>query len=273
MKTPLRIISYGGGVQSTAMIVLATQGIIPNVDAALFSNVGDDSEHPDTLVYVREIMQPWAAERGFPVHELNRTLKTGEVQTLYGRIMNHEGPTLREPIPIRGMNGRPFKRSCTADHKIKVLGKWIKAQDPERLPAEVLIGISTDEYMRANRGRDEKWERRTYPLIDLDMTRTDCMKVISDAGLPVPPKSSCYFCPFHSIPVWQELRRDRPDLFEKAAELEDTMNARRAAREKDPVYLTRKGRPLREVITLPEPGLFEPENFNDGKCDEGYCWT
>ena len=45
----MKVISYGGGVQSTAMLVLANQGAIDSVDAALFSNVGDDSEHPATL--------------------------------------------------------------------------------------------------------------------------------------------------------------------------------------------------------------------------------
>ena len=66
MSEPLKVISYGGGVQSTAMIVLATQGLIPGVTDALFSNVGDDSEYPATLTFVRDIMTPWAAERGIP---------------------------------------------------------------------------------------------------------------------------------------------------------------------------------------------------------------
>ncbi len=45
----MRVISYGGGVQSTALLVLANRGEIRYVDAALFANVGDDSEDPDTL--------------------------------------------------------------------------------------------------------------------------------------------------------------------------------------------------------------------------------
>lgn len=45
----MRVISYGGGVQSTAMIVLAAQGKLGPVTDAIFANVGDDSEHPQTL--------------------------------------------------------------------------------------------------------------------------------------------------------------------------------------------------------------------------------
>jgi hypothetical protein len=43
---PITVISYGGGVQSTALLVLAIQRQLGPVDAALFANVGDDSEDP-----------------------------------------------------------------------------------------------------------------------------------------------------------------------------------------------------------------------------------
>lgn len=42
----LRVFSYGGGVQSTAALVLAAQGRI-DFPAFVFANVGEDSEHPD----------------------------------------------------------------------------------------------------------------------------------------------------------------------------------------------------------------------------------
>ena len=48
----MRVISYGGGVQSPALLVMAARGELGKVDAALFCNVGDDSEHPETLEYV-----------------------------------------------------------------------------------------------------------------------------------------------------------------------------------------------------------------------------
>lgn len=270
----MKIISYGGGVQSTAMIVLAVDGKIPNVDLALYSNVGDDSEHPETNQYVREIMQPWAAQRGFLVVETQRKLKTGETQTLWQRMMDYDGDKLREPIPVYGYTGAPMSRSCTADHKIKVLGQWIKQNiSKEHLPCEVLIGISVDEIERAGRGKNEKWEDRKYPLLDLGYRRSDCVDIIKNAGLPVPPKSSCFFCPFHSILTWRELRRDHNELFEKAAQLEDKLNERRHTREMQPVYLTRKLRPLREAIQEAGPTLFDDGTFNNGGCDEGYCWT
>lgn len=267
----MRFISYGGGVQSTALIVLAASGRIPKANAALFANVGDDSEYPDTLDYVRNVISPWADEKGVPVVELHRTLKDGTSQTLWQRMMDYDGDMLREPIPVYGWSGAPMSRSCTADHKIKVLGKYVKSVvAKEDRPVEMMLGISVDEIQRANRGKNEPWETRIYPLLDLGLRRDHCEQIIRDAGLPVPPKSACFFCPFAKIRNWQEMRRDDPELFAKAVELEDKLNERRAKRAKEPVYLTRRGRPL---STLEPAGEMLFEMFNDGKCDEGVCWV
>uniref|UniRef100_UPI00397B190F hypothetical protein n=1 Tax=Salmonella sp. SAL4434 TaxID=3159889 RepID=UPI00397B190F len=80
--------SYGGGVQSTAMVVMAAHGELHGgpYDAALMSNVGDDSEHPATLAYVREVAIPWADSVGFPIHLLQRVKRDGTTETLYGRL-------------------------------------------------------------------------------------------------------------------------------------------------------------------------------------------
>jgi hypothetical protein len=245
------------------------------VDAALFANVGDDSEHPASLDYVRNVMQPWAAERGLPVHELHKETRDGQKETLWGRVMR-EG-SRSEPIPIYLTNGSPGSRSCTSEFKIRVVGKWLKANGADADdPAIVAIGISTDEMQRANNKKVEPYERPVYPLLQLGLNRGDCINVIADAGLPVPPKSSCFFCPFHSTNTWVDLRRDDPELFDKAQFLEDTFNERRAASGKGPVHLTRFGRRLSSAIPDGQDTLFEvPANgvFNEGKCDDGYCWT
>ncbi len=55
----IKVTSYGGGVQSTALLVLAAQGRI-DFKTFLFCNVGDDSENPETLEYVRQIAIPFA---------------------------------------------------------------------------------------------------------------------------------------------------------------------------------------------------------------------
>ena len=268
----LTTISYGGGVQSTAMLVLASQGKLGYpVTHALFANVGDDSEHPKTLEYVRNIILPWAQNKPVEVIELQRHKRTGDNETLWGRLMKEGSRSL--PIPIRMSNGAPGNRSCTRDFKIAVVGKWLKANGakPDN-PATVCIGISTDEIQRVNNKKAMPYEIPVYPLIDLGLNRARCINVIQEAGLPVPPKSSCFFCPFHEPSMWSEMRRDEPELFWKASDLEKTLNTRREMLGKDPVWLTRFNKPLADAI--PEAQDMLPIFGADmDTCDEGYCWT
>lgn len=267
----VRSISWGVGVQSTALVVLAGTGRI-DFPVALFANVGDDSEHPATLRYFHDHGRPWAEAHGIEVHELHRVptrgVSKGEVETLWGRLMREGSRSL--PIPVRMSNGAPGTRSCTADFKIRVISRWLIAHGATQDdPATVAIGISTDEIERANNRREERAERVTYPLLDLGLSRQDCADIITDAGLPEPPKSACFFCPFHRAQMWAEMRRDEPELFARAQQLEDTLNARRDDLGKDRVFLTRYGRRLSDAIAEAQPTLFDgPEG-----CDEGYCWT
>ena len=266
-----RVIAFGGGVQSTALLVLAATGRI-DYTTFLFCNVGDDSEDPATLAYVAAHAVPYAAAHGLALHELRRDRRDGTVETLYGRLIRPESRSL--PIPVRMANGAPGTRSCTADYKIKIIGRWVRAHGATPAdPATVGIGISLDEIHRAGNRTTSPWERVVYPLLDLDppLRRLDCLRVIKAAGLPPPPKSACWFCPFHTPHVWSEMRRDRPELFERAASLEDLLNARRATLGKDPVYLTRFNKPLREAIGEAGPTLFD--DVTDVTCDAGTCMT
>jgi len=267
MTEQLRVVSYGGGVQSTALLVLAAQGYI-DFPTFLFANVGDDSEHPKTLRYVREVAFDYAAAHGIRIEELHRIPKrgisAGKVETLYGRLMREGSRSL--PIPVRMSDtGAPGTRSCTADFKIRVVQRWVKEQGATaNNPCITAIGISTDEYERATSRKREDYELLEYPLLHLEwrgrtgLSRGDCIEVIRSAGLPVPPKSSCYFCPFHRPSVWAEMRRDEPELFDKAAHLEATLNARRDKLGKDHVFLTRFGKPLPDAIAAAQAGLFDP---------------
>jgi PP-loop superfamily ATP-utilizing enzyme len=266
-----RLISYGGGVQSTALLVLAATEQI-DFQHAIFSNVGDDSEHPASLKYVREIAKPYADKHGINLVEVQRTNREGvPTETLHQRLVNKEHRAIG--IPVRMSNGAPASRTCTSEYKIKVVAKWVRQQGATKTdPATVAIGISTDEMQRANNRQTIPYEIAVYPLLDLGLNRGDCQNIIANAGLPVPPKSSCYFCPFHRTSTWREMRRDEPELFEKSVDLERKINEKRTRLGMDHVWLSDRLRPLDEAIFEAQ----EPLNFEqDGPegCDEGYCWT
>jgi hypothetical protein len=249
---PLRSISYGGGVQSTALLVLAAQGRI-DFPLFLFCNVGDMSENPATLEYVKQYAEPYAARHGIELTTLRRTMvRSGETRDLYDEIMRPG--SMAQKIPVRLSNGKPGSRSCTVDYKIQVVGRELarrgatagkvckthrvagEACEVDGMPyscgtgpqpdcpdciqprlATVGIGISLDEIGRADGGKKRApWERIEYPLPTLGLRRTDCERIILGAGLPIPPKSSCWFCPMHRPDAWHTLRRTQPEQFEKA---------------------------------------------------------
>jgi hypothetical protein len=274
MSTPIRAISYGGGVQSTALLVLAATGRI-DFPVFLFANTGDDSEDPATLDYLHRYAEPYAAAHGIALHELHRIRRDGSVETLRGRLTREGSRSL--PIPVRMSNGAPGTRSCTADFKIKVVGRWLKQQGASpATPAVVGIGISLDEIQRVNNRRAMPYEIPVYPLLEQQppLRRHDCERIIAAAGLPIPPKSACWFCPLKTTGRWAEMRRDRAGLFADACALEDLLNGRRRTLGRDPVWLTRYNRPLREAIPAAQgmlPGF--DADAGDALCDNSSCFT
>ncbi|WP_018470800.1 MULTISPECIES: hypothetical protein [unclassified Streptomyces] len=266
----LRTFSFGGGWQSTAALVLAAQGRI-DFRTFLFANVGPDSENPHTLTYVERYAAPYAAAHGLDLIELHREAK-GTTETIRQRIMTSRGS--RQTIPVFLTNGKPGKRNCTYDFKILVTGAWLKAHGAtETNRATVAMGISLDEIARANAGKAMPYEELVYPLLELGIRRTDCPRIIRSAGLPVPPKSSCDFCPMRKIPEWQSMHLEDPERFERACEIEDTINTFLAAKGKRSVYLTRTGRPLRELFKAgTQLPLFDFDTDDEG-CDNGWCTT
>lgn len=307
----LRVFSFGGGVQSTAALVLPAQARI-DYQTFLFCNVGHDSENPATISYVHDIAMPYAEKHGIRLIELQKVLRDGSTDTVFGRLTRPNSRSIGIPVRMNG-SGAPGRRSCTYDFKVAVVDKWIKEQtsrgqiramkeamllryavgkiDKETVKrimftldsffsehesvAEVGLGISLDEFQRMKPNMDVDtiyWKVNTFPLlmeVEKPLTRQDCINVIERAGLPVPPKSSCYFCPFHTMRRWQDMRTNDPELFWNAVNLEKFINKRRISLGLDPVWLTDKLKPLDEATTDLEQGTL----FEDDLCDSGYCFV
>jgi hypothetical protein len=254
-------------VQSTAALVLAARGEI-QFPVFVFANVGDDSEHPKTLAYVREVARPFAEAHGIEAVELRKTFH-GFPETLLAHIGRCERSL---PLPVRMSNGAPGRRTCTADFKIAVIASWQRRRGATRHdPAVTGLGISTDEAHRARTHSGIASQTLTYPLLDLGLSRADCVEIIRGAGLPVPPKSACWFCPFQKRAEWVRMQQEEPHLLQKAVELEDLLNRRRARLGRDPIFLHSAARPLREVMGLPPAELPPVAGEETEMCDSGYC--
>jgi hypothetical protein len=266
----MRVFSFGGGIQSTAALVLSAQRKLPYTHF-VFSNVGDDSENPDTIAYIQEVAIPYAEEFGLQVIEVKRQVKDGKPQTLLQDAMQNKNSI---PIPMY-INGKPAKRICTSDWKINVVNKWMRenagASKKSRQPIGVGISIDESHRMRSDDPERYPYTITEYPLVDMRLTRVDCRDIINKAGIPMAPKSSCWFCPFKKKLEWTEMRGTHPELFAKAIELEDI------TRKKHPEYqhvgLTPSKMPLDLAIPLESINMFKGDDTNWDFCESGYCMT
>lgn len=263
----IRAISYGGGVDSTALLVLAARGDL-DVRIALFADVGR-AENPDTMRYLVEFAMPFAARHGIELAVVQRRRRDGTPVDLWDDAIK---PSRTVPVPMRMSNGAPGNRTCTHAWKIQPIAKELKRRGASKdQPATLMLGIGVDEYQRMNTSRIAHIVHE-YPLIDRRIDRAGAVALIERAGLPVPPKSSCIWCPFKRKAQWHELMRNHPERFANAVQFERDINAKREAIGRDPVWLTSVGRPLDEAIT--ESGQARLFDDDGASCDiGGYCFA
>ena len=264
----MRIFSSGGGRQSTAVLVLAAQGKV-QYDAFVFANVGEDSENPDTIDYLHNYTLPFAEGHGIRFEVVQKT-RFGKPETVHEAIFRKNRSI---PLPMYLPLGGRGSRACTYDFKVGTVDKWCKKNDA--MDVVVGLGISISEFSRV---RSTEWneskhykglmKKLEYPLIDLLMSDKGCEFVVRDAGLPLAPRSSCWFCPFHRHSEWVLMRENNPALFQKAVDVDEYLRTKRGALMEEGCFLHPSRKPLSVVVGKQANFLDESDN-----CESGYCFT
>ena len=108
--------------------------------------------------------------------------------------------------------------SCSERFKIRPQQRWIKQQGITNVMW--LVGIHHGERKRAERTLNQRSDV-TFPLIDWRWDQAECVDAIRCAGLPVPVRSACFFCPAMRKVEVIRLAKDEPELFKRAVEMED----------------------------------------------------
>lgn len=219
-------LSHGGGVNSWALyLYLMDQGEVPGVDfEAVF--VDHQTDWPETYEYMDMMIA-----KGYPVTAI-RPEHGGHV-TVYDFCRKWN------KIPGR----QPGHRWCTQRFKVEVVERYYQK------PCIELIGFDVSEKHRKTGLIGKAGVEQDFPLIAAGIDRQGCEEIIKRHGLPTPPKSGCYICPFMRRSQWIELKRKHSDLFCRAVRLEKNCNERRAAAGKEPVYF---GDIPLETLVLPK---------------------
>jgi hypothetical protein len=262
-------LSLGAGVQSTAMLVMSALGLhgCPKADCAMFADTGDE---PSWVYDHLETLKAWSS---IPIHV---TSKGHLSQDVADRLSGKKKRFAAIPAWTRGQDGReaPLRRQCTREYKIEPLEKKVREllgyrkYQHNKHKVACLLGISTDEISRMKPSRTH-WITNLFPLIDAGLSRIDCTKLIKDAGLPVPKKSACVFCPYHDDRFWHDMKANHPDEFAKAVSFDNMIRDMTKTGIEQQVFLHRSLQPLDQIDFGKRLGLPVINGFN-AEC-EGLC--
>lgn len=253
----MKILSFGGGVQTVTMAVMACLGDYEMPDVAIFADPQWESKA--TYEYMAWF-EGWMAQRGLKLIKATKGSIKEDALNINSRFASM--PLYTEP------NGM-LMRQCTNEYKIQVVYKEIrklmglKFRERANDVCDLWLGISTDEASRMKPSR-VKWIENKYPLIDKEMNRSDCIAYLKKNGIPIPPKSACVGCPFHSDYYWLDLKKNSPKEWEEACQFDEKIRTLRVCL-KNKVYLHKSRRPLREAY-LAEDQM----DFFQNEC-EGHC--
>ena len=206
------VAAWGGGVNSTAMLVQCVQRHEP-VDLVLFADTG--GEKPETYAFRDVFAAWWKAHSGAPFISVRASSKDESLEA--------------ECLRIKSLPSKAYGYSkCSMRWKIEPQDKFVNNWEPARVAwkngerVTKLVGFDAGEAHRTTgTTRDLHKYLYRYPLIEWGMARKECAESIVAAGLPVPPKSSCFFCPNMGQQEILDLRDQHPDLLARALAMEE----------------------------------------------------
>lgn len=206
----MNIVAYGGGVNSTAMLIELHRRK-ERVDAILFADTG--GERPETYAGLKQVSD-WCVAHGLPEIVTVRKTYKGQPETLEANCER------MRTLPSIAYGFKSCSMKYKADPQDKWTNNWKPARDEWDAGRKIikLIGYDAGEERRARIREDDKYVHR-YPLIEWDLWREDCEEIVRSEGLVV-GKSSCFFCPSMKKSEILELDIRHPDLMRRALEME-----------------------------------------------------
>jgi hypothetical protein len=298
-STPFHILNLGAGVQSTCLYLMSLHrdepDHVPRFDYAIFADTGNEPRAVYAhLEWLKSLDGPPILVRQFGdiahdlihghhkvVRRLGTKFRAGEE---VDQCFSLPAFTLAEKPGGKIEHGQ-LTRRCTREYKIAVVERAIREdviglQRGQRFPDGVTVhqyfGLSYDEPGRVVRSkanaRGLSWFNPHYPLFDIEMTRGDC-EIYNRGKVPHPvPRSACLICPYRSDAEWVTMKRDSPEEFERACQVDDALRRPGAAVARDldaTLYLHASRTPLRDVDFQP-PRTGKRYTVEMGEC-EGFC--
>jgi hypothetical protein len=282
----MRVLSLGGGQQSTAVYLLAATGEIPAIDYAIFADTGEEPawvyEQVHALgrfpggppIMIRQLHD----KRGLPVSLGDQLLhgNAGRFASIPAFIKHLNLFEKRKPAQGKG------RRQCTREFKIAVVDATIRQEllglkKGQKFKGERVMqvfGFDCDEggrivdvQVRLKKGRFSVGD---FPLWERRWGRIDCeeysQRMLGREVLP----SACTFCPLISNKLRRLLRDRDPAGHQRACEVDAALRVpgARASKMLDgELYIHREMIPLADVnLDKDDDGLFGYVESCEGFC-------
>ena len=260
----IKVISLGMGVQSTALYLMSSTGYkTTRADVAIFSDT--QAEHYKTYDMLDWLLDWKEKNNGIDIiinkdyNILKDILKSQN--SLGGKWTS---------IPAFSESGGMVRRQCTREYKIEPVRQSIrklhKLESRQRMKrTELWLGISTDEIERMKDSRMYNI-KYFYPLIYHMLSRKNCIDFFKNNNYPIPVKSSCTFCPYHSNNYWKEIQKENGVAWKQSVAVDKQIRNSTKRGDRDKLYIHNSCKPLDGI------------NFDDGQLEmfegfdcEGYC--
>jgi hypothetical protein len=255
----VKVLNLGAGVQSTTVLRLALRGEIERPNHVIFADTGWE---PRAVYEHLAVLEEEMREAGIEFHKVSAGNIKDDALRATDRGTKAEGEryanmpyyTLDRENGGKGM----IRRQCTREYKIDPISKLTrelcgvgrKNKNNCTPLVERWFGISLDEIQRMRQSA-EWWAVNYYPLVELGMTRDDCLQWMERNGYTRPPRSACIACPYRSDAEWRHLSDTSLEEFEEACEFDDAIRTRGGMR--GDIYVHRSCLPLRDVdLSTPE---------------------
>lgn len=250
MKETIKCHAYGAGVQSIAI---------------MYKYINNEIERPDVVIFADTMAEP--EDVYVKVQRDKKVCEDNGIRfeiVKFDNLLNPTHPN-RLYIPAFTINkhGRrgSLLRSCTDRFKIQPIRKFLR-KEMKAESVEMWLGISTDEASRMKDSR-VKYAVNKYPLIDLGLSRNDCIEYLKKIGVEA-SKSACVMCPYHNAKSWMKVRENESD-WNMAVKYDERI--RNIRKEKGTLlYIHASGKPLEMAVD----GDKNQTNMFINEC-EGYC--
>jgi hypothetical protein len=246
------VLSFGAGVQSTTLLLMSLEGILPRLDHVIFA----DTQWEPAAVYKHlDWCHSYAERHGITIDVRTAGNLRQDLLEFWGQRRSADGKRHSSiPAFIKNIDGSRgiVRRQCTGTYKIDVIERYVRQEvlglaKRQRWPLSHEItqwlGISTDEMTRMKvslRPATRYW----HPLIEAEpllhlhnghlfrngFSRDDCLKWIAAHGFPTPPRSACIGCPFRRKEEWQALTAEE---FADACEVDTLIRSNERQRRSD----------------------------------------